>query len=103
MGPPFGADHGVNLIQDDRSDPRQHFLTATGAQEEIQAFRRGDEDFRGPAPHPPAFFRRGIAAARQEADGGERLAGLPEIGLQPFQRQGQVAPDIIFNAFKGET
>ena len=95
MGPPLRADDGVDLVEDDRGDPRQHRPARPGAQHDVQALGGRDQDLRRPPAHPPALFGRRVAAPGQDADLGEIRAGLPEARLQLLQRGGEVPPDVV--------
>ena len=101
MGPALGPDDGVNLVEDDRGDPRQHRPAGPGAQEDVQAFRGRDQDLRRTPGHPPALLGGGIAAPGEDADLGEGLARLPEKALQPLQRCEQVPPDVVVQGLQG--
>ena len=57
---------------------RQGLPPARGRQQQEQAFRRGDEDFRRSAQQALALSLRRIAAARRDAHVRERLAPVLE-------------------------
>src|SRR5512137_2297450 len=76
---PFGADHGMDLVQDERGDSREHGPAASGAQDDIQALGRRDKDFRRFLQHLPPLFGWGVSASRENADVRKGLARIPEI------------------------
>jgi len=93
--PALRADDGMDLVEDHRGDPRQHPPTRPGAQHDVQALGRRDQNLRRPPSHPPALFGRGVAAPGQDADLGEIRARLPKIGFQFFERDGEIPPDVV--------
>ena len=102
VGAATGADHGVDLVDDNGSNRAQHLSAAVRGEEEKQRFRRRHEDVRR-RPHGCGAFRlrrvagadprrdpRGAQARRfcHPTDGGPRLRKvLVDVGAQRLQRR----------------
>jgi hypothetical protein len=93
----------MDLVEDDRGDPRQHRPARPGAEHDVQALGGGDEDLRLPPQHLPALFGRRVAAPGQDAYIREIRARRPETRFQLLQGRGKVPPDVVVQAFSGET
>ena len=90
----LGGGHGVDLVQDHGAQARQDPAGPRGGEQQVQALRGGDQDFRRVAQHALALALRGVAAAHlhphlghAQARGGQALPELPQ-GTQ------QVGPDV---------
>ena len=85
----------MDLVDDHRARRRQHFAAGSGAEQDVERFRRGHDDVRRGAPHALALARRRVAGAHPAAD----LDIRQSLGAQGFaytgERDLQIAPDVV--------
>ncbi len=86
---------GVDLVHDHRAGRRQHGTAGGGAKQDVERFRRGDEDMRRPAAHAVALGRRGVAGAHPGADLHVGQAARLQLRPDAGQRRFQVALDVV--------
>ena len=88
-------DDGVNLVEDHRLHGRQGLPSPRGGQQQEQAFRRGDEDFRRPTQQALAFSLGRVAAARRGAHAREGFPPRVEDIAKLPQGVGEIALDVV--------
>ena len=94
----------VDLVDDHRAGGRQHRAAGFRSQQDVERFRRGDDDVRRPAPHALALARGRIAGAHPGADIDIGQAPLPQLprGCPPAARR-DFSGCRSTSAFSGET
>ncbi len=90
---------GVNLVDDAVTDPAQGFAS-TGGQEQVQRFRRGDENMGRLAQEPLPFHLRSIAGADGNVDFRQWLLEAPGKIRNAFQGNLQIAIDVVIERFQ---
>ena len=87
--------HGMDLVDDHGPRGRQHLTAGLRAEQDVERFRRGDDDVRRAAAHALALARRRVAGAHPGADVHVGQA----LRLQRFanagQRRFQIAVDVV--------
>ena len=92
--PALAPGHGMDLVEDDQAHVAEHAPPAARGEQEIQGFRRGDEDFRRLAQHVPPLLGGGVAAADGDPEGRQRLPGGLEIAANPGQGRKQIGAHV---------
>jgi hypothetical protein len=81
MRAPLVSGQGVDLVDDDRLHAGEGGPGPFGGQVQIQGFRRGDQEVRGPPGHHLPLIRGGITGPHGDGDGCWFVAELPsELG-----------------------
>src|SRR5881394_3116909 len=95
MAAPLVPRHGMDLVHDDRPDRPQHFAGALGRQNQIERFRRGDQDVRRLLEHrlPLRLGRVTSADQRPHLDIGQPL--LPQARTDLGERLREVFLDVV--------
>ena len=90
LDPPAVLHHRVDLIENHRLNRGERLPTTHRGQQQVQALRRGDQQFRGPAEHALTVSGFGVAAAGLDSDIGERepLARRTPRGSARWARRG---------------
>ena len=95
MGAALVRRQGVDLVDDHGARRRQHFAAELGAEQDVERFRRGDDDVRRGARHALPLAGRRVAGAHPGAD----LDIRQSLGAQRFAHAGerhlQIALDIV--------
>ncbi len=101
----FGAEHqmaaalaagdGVNFIDDQAATPGQHGAAGFGTEQDVERFRRGDQDVRRAFAHGVALGLGRIASAHGGADIHIRQALARQLGTNAGQRFFQVDADVV--------
>ena len=94
MRAPAGADHGMDLVDDDRAGRAQHLPAALRREEQVEGFRRGDQDMRRGPQHRRPRRRRRVAGAHRRGDARRRQAGGSSQAMDALARLGQVLVDV---------
>ena len=82
VGAALRSGDGVNLVDDHRPERAEHRASADAGEQDVQRFRRGDQDVRRLAQHPRPRRRTGVAGAHRHSDLRELLSGSVEPRLQ---------------------
>ena len=90
MGAALRLGDGVDLVDDHRLDPGQH-LARLRSDDQIQRFRRRDQDVGRVAPHRLALALRRVAGAQGDA----------QLGADAPKRRPQVALDVVGERLQG--
>ena len=85
----------MDLVDDDRARGREHLAAGDAGEQDVQRFRRGDDDVRRTAAHAGALRLRRVAGAHQGADVRVRQALGLECGAYAYKRGGQVFLDVV--------
>ena len=108
--PPARIDHGMDFVHDHRAHRAEHLPAALCGQEQVERFRRGDQDVRGRAKHRGAAGGRRVPGAhrRTDADGGQPLAHgeladggerlfevLVDVGAERLEGRDVEDPDLV--------
>ena len=101
MNTALRARDGVDFINDDRPNTREECPSAFRCEEDVERFRRGDQDVRRDAQHSRARGRLGVAAPYGNANLGKRLARLLESPRELRQWQLEVPVDVVAERFEG--
>ena len=94
MGPPFGAGHGVDLVDDHVLDRRQH-LARGGGQHQVQRLRGGDEDVGRAAHQRPTVLLGGVTGAGGDRHRRHRAPGPLGGHGDAGQGRAQVALHVV--------
>ncbi len=89
----LGRDERVNLVDDDRVDGAQRVACVRG-QEQVQRFRRRDQDVGRRALKPRALGRWGIAGTDRDGRDGIRFPALVGRARDARERRAEIALDI---------
>src|ERR1700730_1299841 len=76
MGAPLVVGHGVDLVDDDGLNIMQDRAAALRGEENVERFRRGDENVRWPLQHGAALVHQGVAGADRGPNLGHEQAAL---------------------------
>ena len=85
--------HGVNFIHDDGPDVVQHPAALLGREQQVERFRRRDQDVRRPPDHLLARRAGGVAGADRDAD----LRPREPRRLGPLRNFGQGLVQILLD------
>ncbi len=88
------ADHGMDLVHDHRANRSQHLAASLGRQEQIQRFRRGDEDVRRRLQHRRPLGRGRVSSSNGRGDGGRSDASLRGEPPDRKARLGEILVDV---------
>ena len=86
---------GMDLVDDDGADAAEIFAGLAGGEEEVERFRRGNEDMRRVAQHGGTIFGGGVAGANAGADLGAEIAALHSELLDLAQGKVEVLLDVV--------
>ena len=99
----FGRD-GVDLVDDHGARGRQHLAAGLRAEQDVERFRRRDDDVRRPAAHALAFARRRVAGAHPGADRRRRaVRARRSSSRMPASGASRLRWMSLESAFSGET
>ena len=91
----------VDFVQDDRLHGGQRLSAAHRGEQQIQALRRGDEQFRRAAQHALAVAGFGVAAARLHAEVRKRHGCGGKAFADGGDGFGEVGADVVVERFQG--
>ena len=97
MDPAFVVTHGVHFIDDDGPDAfqiRRHLLSA---EEQIERFRRGDQDVRRLPDHPGPFALGSVTRADSHFQIGKLAAAFLADACERFEK---ILVDVIAQSFQ---
>ena len=89
-----GADHRVDLVDDDGADGAQHAPAALRRQQQIQRLRRRHQDVRRLLQHGRALGRGGVAGSDGGGDARRREAGGCSQRHDAATRLGEILVDV---------
>ena len=89
------AEHGVDLVDDDRGDTAQHLTTVDTGQQQVQRLRRGHQDMRRLAQHLLPLSLRRITRAHCDANACRMRPLQKQLILDTGQRHLQIALNIV--------
>ncbi len=95
MGAALVGGERVDLVDDHRARGRQHGAAGLGAEQDVERFRRGDDDVRRLAAHAVAFARRRVAGAHHGADVDIGQAARPQACANAGQRGFEIALNVV--------
>ena len=87
--------HGVDFVDDDRARGRQHRTAGSGAEQDVEQLRGGDDDVRRAAAHAFPLAGRRVAGAHPGADFDIRQSALAQRLADAGERCLQVALDVV--------
>ena len=90
----------VDLVDDDGAHRRQHFAAGVGAEQDVERFRRGDDDVRRRAAHALALAGRRVAGAHPAEDVNIGQSLSAQRFAYPSERRLEVALDVIRQRFQ---
>src|SRR5579862_1646139 len=96
----FGAGECVDFVDNDCADGREDATAPRGGQQDVERFRRGDEDLWSVADHPLARRWRRVAGPDGDADFREMLLRGMKSFAQLAERAEEVALDIVAEGFE---
>src|SRR6185503_798060 len=97
----FVAYHGMNLIEDERARRLQHPSSAFTCEKDVERFRSGDHDVRRPLDHRSALSGWRVARPNECAYVNFRQTHLAQLLLDSFERNLQVALDVVAQRLQG--
>jgi hypothetical protein len=95
MGTALIRRHGVNLVDDHGADGGEHRAPGFRPEQDVERFRRGDDDVRRAAAHAFALARGRIAGPHPGADVHVRQALLAQGLANAGKRRFEVALDVV--------
>ncbi len=101
MRAPLVAEHGMDLVDDQRTDCRQHFAAADAGQQQIERFRRRHQNMRRVARHFLPLIGRGVAGAYGHADIHRRHGCQMQMLGYAVQRHFEILLDVITQSLEG--
>ena len=97
------ADHGVNLVDDDRAHGAQHLAAALRRQQQVQRFRRRHQDVRRRAEHGGALGLRRVAGANGARHAARRQPHVGHHAADAAPGSARFLWMSALSAFSGET
>ena len=91
----------VDFVHDDGAHGAEHLARLGAGEQQVERFRRGDEDVRRLAQHRRPVALWGIAGAHRHADVRQVEAQVVGFGTNARQRHAQVAVDVVVEGFEG--
>ncbi len=93
--------HGVNFVDDHPARGLQHLPAGYRAEQDVEGFRRGDDDMRRPLRHLRAFGRRCVAGTDPGADLDIRQAALFQRRADAGDRRFEILLDVVGERLQG--
>ena len=90
----FVGAEGVDFIDDAMGDVTER-VAGSGGEQQVQRFRRGDQDVRRPAQEALSFRGGGVAGPYCRSENGQRLAELAGHLSHAFQGHLEIAMDVV--------
>ena len=91
----FVSGEGVDFVHDDGADGTEHFARFGAGEQQVERFRRGDEDVRRLAEHGLPVALWGITGAHRHADVRQIQTHRVSFDADARQRHAQVAVDVV--------
>ena len=101
MHPSLGSADRVDLVHDHRLDRPQHVASYGRCQDQIQGFRRRDQDIGRLAHHLAAFGLRRVAGAHRGTHIRNLYSMVKRVLPDAAQRGAQVSLDVVVERLEG--
>ena len=85
----------VNFVHDDRFDVAQHLAALFRGQQDVQRFRRGDQNVRRPPQHGAALVHRRVAGTHGHANWRQEQAALARLLQNLAERNFEIFLDVV--------
>jgi hypothetical protein len=89
------SEDGMDLIKDDGGQVLQDGPASRRAEQKVEAFRRGDQNFRRMTDPPAAVRRWRVPASGQDLNGRKRFSGPAKNPFQFAKRPEEVALNVV--------
>ena len=101
MGSALVVGYGVDFVDDDGADVAEVLAGFSGGEEDVERFRRGDEDVGRVAEHGGAVFGEGVSGADAGANFGGEVAAFEGELLDFAEGLVEVFLDVVGEGFEG--
>ena len=86
---------GVDFVHDHGLDVAQDGAALFGGEQDVERFRRGDQNVRRPRQHGAAFVHQGVAGAHADANLGHQQAALGGFAKNFAERDFEIFLDVV--------